>query len=275
MACAAPAATVSLPVIADGISLGELAEALPELPLCADCAERQRRALRRPLYARRGFALVPGVLTGLASAFLPLGEPLLAVLLFAALVAAWVVGLRAFQRRRSARLSALVCGGDKGIVEVRVSRQPAGASSKAPARTAYRTMEGLEVRPAPAALRARDEMSNAFVVGGTIAGAVIAGVAWNGLYVDVHCTSGEATSARLVVDGEAMPVAKGSSVHYVRSGSHVFGVECPGPKRRLFQSDLTADDRVFIDVQDVCSGGNPKVLTSFGQGMPASPFRGI
>ncbi len=243
--------------------------------MCADCADRQRRALRRPLYAKRWFALVPGVLTGLASAFLPLGEPLLAALLFAVLVVAWVVGLRAFQRRRSARLSALVSGGDKGVVEVRVSRQPAGASSTVPGRTAYRSMEGLEVRPAPAALRARDEISNAFVVGGTIAGAVIAGVAWNGLYVDVHCTSREATTARLVLDGEATPIAKGTSVRYVRSGSHVFGVECPGPNHRLFQSELTADDRLFIDVQDVCAGGTPKVQTSVGQGMPASPFRGI
>jgi hypothetical protein len=261
-------------VIAEGAALGELDEFVAEIPMCAECATRQRRALRRPLYARRWFVLVPGLVTALASALVPLPNPLLAAVVFALLVGAWLAGLRWYRAARSSRLVAMVCGGRHGVVDVAVARRPEGPPTAAP-RTAYRSAEGLEVTPAPGALRARDELSTVFMVGGTIAGAVIAGVAWNGLYVDVHCTNGDALPASLVLDDDVIPVAKGSIVRYVRAGSHVFGVECPGGKRRLFQADTTADDRVYVDVQSVCKGGEtPKIRRSYGGG-DGSPFRGI
>jgi hypothetical protein len=273
--CAAPAATVTTPLLAEGASLGELADAVPEVPLCAACAQKQRRALRRPLYARRAFVLVPGILTALASALLPLPEPLFVAFLFLALVLGWTWALRAHRRSRSRRLPVVVCGARHGILELRVSEPLSEGQPSVGARTAYRSPQGLEVRPAPSPIRVRDEMSNVFVVGGTIAGAVIAGVTWNGSYVDVHCTNTGTASARLVLDHDEFPMAQGSTVRYVRSGTHVFGVECPESGRHLFRSDLTADDRLFIDAGDVCSGKSPKVTRATGGGPALSPFRGI
>jgi hypothetical protein len=254
--------------------LGELDEFVAEIPMCADCADRQRRAVRRPLYARRWFVLVPGLVAALASAVVPLPNPLLAALVFALLVGAWLVGLRRFRAARSSRLVAMVCGGRHGIVDVAVTRRPDDASTAAAPRTAYRSLQGLEVQPAPGGLRARDELSSVYLVGGTIAGAVIAGVAWNGLYVDVHCTNKDASPASLLLDDQVIPVAKGSTLRYVRAGSHVFGVECAGGKRFRFRADTTADDRVYVDVQDVCGGGTPSVRRTYGGG-DGSPFRGI
>jgi hypothetical protein len=63
-------------------------------------------------------------------------------------------------------------------------------------------------------------------------------------------------------------------VVYLRTGSHVFGVECAGGRRRLFKADMTADDRVYVDVQGVCDGGSPKIHRAYGGGN-GSPFRGI
>jgi hypothetical protein len=260
--------------MAEGAALGELDEFVGEIPMCTECAALQRRALRRPLYARRWFVLVPGIVTALASALVPLPNPLLAALVFALLVAAWLLGLRRFRAARSSRLVAMVCGGRHGVVDVALTRRPDDASTAAAPRTAYRSAEGREVQPADGALRARDELSSVFMVGGTIAGAVIAGVAWNGLYVDVHCTNGDAAPASLLLDDDVIPVAKGSTVRYVRAGSHVFGVECPDGKRLRFRADTTADDRVYVDVQSVCAGSTPKIHTTYGGGQ-GSPFRGI
>ena|SRR5579883_1037972 len=127
----------------------------------------------------------------------------------------------------------------------------------------------------PHTTRARHELSTAFVVGGTIAGAVLAGVAYNGLFVDVHCTNRDAEAARLVLDDDVIAVGKGTTVRYVRTGSHVFGVECPSGKRRLFRASLTADDRVYVDAQTLCEGGEPKIERAYGGGGMGSPFRGI
>jgi hypothetical protein len=275
-ACAAPAATRVPPPIARDAALHDLVDDVPALPLCIDCAGRHSRAVRRPLYARRAFVLVPGILTGLASAFLPLTSPLLPVLVFVAITSIWAIVLRSSRRARSARLPVLVCGGRGSVVELRLNCTGPESPAIAP-RDAYRSlpptrrsMDGA----ATSSLRVRDDISDGFLAAGTFAGAIVAGVAWNGLYVDVHCEYKGTGQAKLVLDGDETPVGPGTLTRYVRSGTRVLGVECPSGARRLFRADLTADDRVYIDAQAVCEGGLPTVKRTYGGGM-GSPFRGI
>jgi hypothetical protein len=276
--CASPAATRVPPPIAHDASLRDLADDVPPIPLCAECADRHSRAVRRPLYARRASVLAPGILTGLVSAFVSLNSPLLAVLVFVAITSIWAVVLRASRRARSARLPVLVCGGRGGFVELRLNRfgpkrRPvaAGEAYRSPSPMAPRSTEAA----ATSFLRVRDDISGVFFAAGTFASAIIAGVAWNGLYVDVHCEYKGTGRAKLILDNDDIPVAPGAITRYVRSGTRVFGVECPDTgARHLFRADLSADDRVYIDVQFVCDGGSPDVKRTLGGGI-ASPFRGI
>src|SRR6202044_2576097 len=95
--------------VAKGAQLSGLTEQLPELPLCQACAERQRWARSRPLYARGWFVLVPGILTALACGLGVLPDPMMVIGAFVGLYLAWLASVRYFRSTRAGRIPVCVC----------------------------------------------------------------------------------------------------------------------------------------------------------------------
>ena len=273
--CDAPSTTRVEAVVAHGAKLSGLTEQLPELPLCQACADEQRWARTRPLYARRGFVLVPGILTAMVCALGGLPNPMLVIGVFVVLLLGWVAAVRHYRRTRAARIPVCVCADRGGLVELQVQRPASSGEAAAPAAAAaYRSAGRLAAVAATSAMRPADNLTPVSLIAGTFVSAVIAGATWNGLYLPLRCTNGNGAAARLVLGEETTPLGAGASTRYVRSGQRDFGLVCPDGRRRLFTGELTADDVVTIDVEIVCGGGTPKLLTHRGGG-GAFPFKGI
>jgi hypothetical protein len=273
--CDAPSTTRVEAVIAQGAQLSGLTEQLPELPLCQGCANRQRWARGRPLYARRGFVLVPGILTAMVCAFGGLPDPMLMVGLFVVLFLGWLAAVRHYRRTRAARIPVCVCADRGGVLELQVQgTAPAGEGTAPGAAAAYRTAGKLAAVAATSVMRPADDLTPVSLIAGTFVSAVIAGATWNGLYLPLRCTNGTGAAAKLVLDDQTTPLGAGPSTRYLRSGRRDFGLQCPDGRRRVFTGELTADDVVTMDVEIVCGGGTPKLQTHMGGGN-AFPFKGI
>lgn len=273
--CDAPSTTRVEAVVARGAQLSGLTEQLPELPLCQACADRQRWARGRPLYARRGFVLVPGLLTALGCWLGGLPDPVLVVGLFVVLFLGWMAAVRHYRRTRAGRIPVCVCADRGGTLELQV-QGPASTAEGATrgAAAAYRSAGRLAAVPASRVMYPVDDLTPISLLAGTFVSAVIAGVTWNGLYLPLRCTNATGAQAKLLVDDRSSPLGAGSSTRYLRAGHRTFGLECRDGRQRVFEGNLTADDVVTLDVEIVCGGGSPRLMTHTGGG-GAFPFKGI
>ncbi len=246
LACGAPGAACSDPVLARGVDLRALDDALPAWPLCARCQAEEKRALASSRRWQRAFGAVPPLVGLAAGAWVPLAAPLgLAIGVLSGAVLAYVL-LRTTGRAFARRLPLVVVRAASDGVEV-LRAAPASIDEGSP----YR-------RPA----MARGRRGRRAAVGGggwalavaTCASAFIAWLMTSYLYPRVLLDNARALDVTVDIDGErTLEVRAGASRELrLRHGEHRF---------RIRYDDETEPETLALALP----AGEPHVLALDGE----------